>query len=97
MDLSLPFGHSVSNGISNKLASVPCSSRGHLSHTHLWIRCAAADPAPWSAGEGGLDAGLLHLRHQHFLATSWERSAYVDRGLPVGLRSALRSFTAVQI
>ena len=58
---------------------------------------AAADPAPWSAGEGGLEAGLLHLRHQHFLATSMERSAYVDRGLPVGLRSALRSFTAVQI
>ena len=57
----------------------------------------AADPAPWAAGEGGLEGGLLHLQHQHFLATSWERSAYVDRALPVGLRSALRSFTAVQI
>ena len=93
VDLSLPFGHSVSNGISNKLASVSCSSRGHLSHTHLWM---TPDPAPWAAGEGGLEAGLLHLQHQH-LATSWERSAYVDRALPVGLRSALRNFTAVQI
>ena len=77
----------------------------HLSHarhvgTSLILicgwRCAAADPAPWAAGEGGLEAGLLHLQHQH-LATSWERSAYVDRALPVGLRSALRNFTAVQI
>ena len=37
VDLSLSFGHSVSNGISNKLASVSCSSCGHLSHTHLWM------------------------------------------------------------
>ena len=73
----------------------------HLSHachvgTSLILICAAADPAPWAAGEGGLEAGLLHLQHQH-LATSWERSAYVERALPVGLRSALRNFTAVQI
>ena len=96
VDLSLPFGHSVSIGISNNW---------HLSHarhvgTSLILicrcHCAAADPAPWAAGEGGLEAGLLHLQHQH-LATSWERSAYVDRPLPVGLRSVLRNFTAVQI
>ena len=78
----------------------------HLSHArHVgtslilicgWC-CAAADAAPWAAGEGGLEAGLLHLQHQHFLATTWERSAYVERALTVGLRSALRSFTAVQI
>ena len=76
----------------------------HLSHarhvdTSLILicecRCAAADPAPWSAGEGGLEAGLLHLQHQHFLAISWERSADVDRALPFGLRSVLKIFTAV--
>ena len=76
----------------------------HLSHTHHistsliliceW-RCVAADPAPWSAGEGGLEAGLLHLLDQHFLAISWEISVYVNRALPYGLRSALKIFTAI--
>ena len=55
----------------------------------------AADPAPWSAVEGGLEAGLLHLQDQHFLAISWERSVFVDRYLPFGLRSALKIFAAV--
>ena len=72
---------------------VCCSFGGHS--TPQFLQCAA-DPAPWSAGEDGLDAGLLHLPdQQHLQEISWERSVYVDWALPFGLRSAPKLFTAV--
>ena len=37
----------------------------------------------------------VHPQDQHHLAISWERSVYVDRALPFGLRSAPKNFTAV--
>ena len=37
----------------------------------------------------------VHPQDQHLLVISWERSVYVDRALPFGLRSAPKIFTAV--
>ena len=37
----------------------------------------------------------VHPQDQHLQVISWERSVYVDRALPFGLRSALKIFTVV--
>ena len=50
-----------------------------------------ADPAPWSAGEGGLEA----THSGPTLSGYFMGEVYVDQALPFGLRSALKVFTAI--
>ena len=93
VDLSFPFGRSVNDGISSTLASVSYSSVDDAVRRILHL----------GKGTQLVKVDLrqayrqipVHPQDQHLLAIAWERSVYVDRALPFGLRSAPKIFTAV--
>ena len=92
VDVSFPFGCSVNHGISSTLASVSYSSDDavrRILHLGKGTQLVKVDL------KQAYRQVPVHPQDQHLLAISWERSVYVDRALPFGLRSAPKIFTAV--
>ena len=93
MDVSFPFGCSVNDGISSTLASVSYSSVDdavrRILHLGKGTQLVKVDL------KQAYRQVPVHPQDQHLLVISWERSVYVDRALPFGLRSAPKIFTAV--
>ena len=80
VDLSLPFGHSVNDGISSTLASVSYSlvddAVQRILHLGKGTQLVKVDLKP------AYRQVPVHPQDKHLLAISWERSVYVDRALP---------------
>ena len=93
VDLSLPKGFSINDGISPELSSLSYVSLDHLASLVT------------SVGRGALlvKADIkeayrmvpIHPNDQHLLGIWWEDSVYIDRMLPFGLRSAPKIFSAI--
>ena len=93
VDLSLPKGHSVNDGISESLCSL------HYPSVHDGARMARA------LGKGALVAKLdlknayriipVHPDDRWLLGVRWQGQTLLDAALPFGLRSAPKLFTAV--
>ena len=93
VDLSSPEGHSVYAAIWEDLCSVAYAS---LDHAVQLVQ---------SLGQGALLAKLdlkeayravpVHPSDQRLLAVSWNNTAYLEKALPFGLRSAPKLFSAL--
>lgn len=93
VDLSSPEGHSVNDGISERLCSLS------------YISIDDATKAVLAGGRGMLLAKVdiqnayrtvpVHPEDRWLLGMRWEDSVYVDATLPFGLRSAPKIFTGV--
>ena len=93
VDPSAPQGMSINDGIDSELSSLSYSS----------IDQVAALVVSEGKGSFLVKADIqeayrmipVHPEDQHLLGVRWERTVYIDRVLPFGLRSAPKLFSAV--
>lgn len=89
VDLSSPTNRSVNDGISKDLCSLAYASVDDAVERILRLGRAKLDI------QSAYRIVPVHPQDQHLLAITWDGKTYVDRALPLGLRSAPKIFTAV--
>ena len=93
VDLSAPKGCSVNDGISPELSSLSYPSIDHLASL-----ITSKGKGAWLVKADIKEAYRMipvHPEDQHLLGLAWQGTAYIDKRLPFGLRSAPKVFSAV--
>ena len=93
VDLSCPRGHSINDGISQKLASL-CYASLDTAVDHI-RRLGRGTQLVKLDLKNAYRMVPIHPEDQHLLGITWEGETFIDRALPFGLRTAPKIFSAV--
>ena len=92
VDLSIPSGHSVNDGIDSELAIASISYASVIDAVRLLLHLGRGTQLVKLDLEKAYRNIPVHPQGHHLLAISWEGDCYVDRALPFGVKSAPNIF-----